>query len=103
MFTPTSILEYYCLDLILLFWELVQGQIDQRICGFGNTRKIVPHAFFHKPYTKLWLYDTVVTPAMLYGIQIWGPSLDQESRSVGTYDGWRSMEKLLISMILWMF
>ena len=35
---------------------------------------------------------------MLYGVQIWGPSVDHHGRS-GSIDGWRCMEKLLVSMI----
>lgn len=46
---------------------------------------------FQEPRTKLWLFDTLVTSAMLYGVQVWGPSVDQ--------DGWRNMERPLISMI----
>ena len=46
---------------------------------------------FQEPRTKLWLFDTLVTSAMLYRVQIWGPYVDQDS--------WRSMERPLISMI----
>ena len=46
---------------------------------------------FQEPRTKLWLFDTLVASAMLYGVQIWGPSISQE--------GWRCMERPLVSMI----
>lgn len=46
---------------------------------------------FQEPRTKLWLFDTLVASAMLYGAQVWGPSVD--------HDSWRSMERPLVSMI----
>ena len=46
---------------------------------------------FQEPQTKLWLFDTVVASTMLYGVQVWGPSMDR--------DRWRSMERPLVSMI----
>ena len=30
---------------------------------------------FQEPRTKLWLFDTLVASAMLYGVQVWGPSV----------------------------
>lgn len=53
---------------------------------------------FQEPRTKLWLFDTLVASAMLYGVQVWGPSVDHHGRS-GSTDGWRCMEKPLVSMI----
>ena len=38
---------------------------------------------------------------MLYGVQIWGPSIDHHSR-VDIIDGWKCMERPLVSMISWM-
>ena len=53
---------------------------------------------FQEPRTKLWLFDTLVAAAMLYGVQIWGPSVDHRGSS-GNMDGWRCMERPLVSMI----
>ncbi|MCO5556897.1 hypothetical protein L7F22_010451 [Adiantum nelumboides] len=32
-------------------------------------------AHFQEPRTKGWLFDTLVTPALMYGAAIWGPGL----------------------------
>ena len=39
----------------------------------------------------MWLFDTLVASSMIYGVQVWGPSVDQDS--------WRSMERPLVTMI----
>ena len=57
------------------------------------------HIWFQEPRTKLWLFDTLVTSTISYGVQIRGHSLDNHSRSRRTYDGWKSMERPLVSMI----
>lgn len=57
------------------------------------------HVQFHEPCAKLWLFDTLVTWTLLYGVQIWGPSLDHRSCSDRAYDGWGSMERPLVTMI----
>ena len=54
---------------------------------------------FQEPRTKLCLFDTLVASDMLYGVQIWGPSVDHRGRSGNTDDGWRCMERPLVSMI----
>ena len=36
---------------------------------------------FQEPRTKLWLFDTLVTSVMLYGVQVWGPSVDHQNRT----------------------
>ena len=35
---------------------------------------------FQEPIIKLWLFDIVVTSVILYGKQIWGPSLDWQTK-----------------------
>ena len=32
---------------------------------------------FQEPWTKLWLFDTLVTPTLLYGVETWGLSLNK--------------------------
>ena len=53
---------------------------------------------FHEPCTKLWLFDTLVTSVMLYGVQVWGPSVDHQNRT-GRSEQWKCIEKPLVSMI----
>ena len=53
---------------------------------------------FQEPRTKLWLFDMLVTSVMLYGVQIWGPSVDHQNRA-GRSEQWKCMEKPLVSMI----
>ena len=43
-------------------------------------------------------FDTLVASVLLYGAQVWGPSLDHHGRS-SRIDGWGGMEKPLVSMI----
>lgn len=43
--------------------------------------------------------DTSVTSTLIYGVQIWGPSLYHRSRTSRAYDGWSDMERPLVTMI----
>lgn len=63
---------------------------------------------FQEPRTKLWLFDTLVTSTLLYGAEIWGPSLfhkrkeplaGQDGPESDYNDGWRHMERPLVMMI----
>ena len=38
-----------------------------------------------EPRTKLWLFDTLVTPTLLYGVETWGPSLNKANH-------WKDLE-----------
>lgn len=42
-------------------------------------------AHFQEPRTKHWLFDTLVTPAFMYGAPLWGPDVLDE--------GWRKIER----------
>ena len=53
---------------------------------------------FQEPHTKLRLFDTLVTSVMLYGVQVWRPSVDHHSRTDST-EQWQCMEKPQVSMI----
>ena len=53
---------------------------------------------FQEPRTKLWLFDTPITSVMLYGVQVWGPLVDQHNRDSST-EQWKCMERPLVSMI----
>eukprot|EP00250_Pteridium_aquilinum_P019422 c24426_g1_i1 orf=1306-2640(+) len=76
-----------------------EARLTRGHAALGGLERMCSQIQFQEPRTKLWLFDTLVTSTLLYGVQIWGPSLDHSRRSGGTYDGWRSMERPLISMI----
>ena len=40
----------------------------------------------------MWLFDTLVTPSLLYVVETWEPSLCKENN-------WKGLEKTLVSMI----
>jgi len=48
-------------------------------------------AHFQEPRTKHWLFDTLVTPALMYGAPLWGPDVSDE--------GWRKIERPQVMMI----
>ncbi|MCO5560700.1 hypothetical protein L7F22_014317 [Adiantum nelumboides] len=68
-------------------------EIYSRLCtaALGGLERLCSQVQFHEPQTKLWLFDTLVASAMLYGVQICGSSVGQ--------DGWRRLERPLVSMI----
>ncbi|MCO5567345.1 hypothetical protein L7F22_021035 [Adiantum nelumboides] len=43
--------------------------------ALGGLKRMCSQVQFQEPRTKLWLFDTLVASAMLYGVQIWGPSV----------------------------
>lgn len=56
--------------------------------ALGRMERLYSQVQFQEPRTKLCLFDNLVTSAMLYGVQIWGPSVDRHSQASST-DGWR--------------
>ena len=53
--------------------------IDSRVyAAFGALERQCAHLQFQEPQTKLWLFDTHVTPT-LYGIETWGLSFNKEN------------------------
>ena len=71
--------------------KAVDNRLSRAYAALGGLEGMCSQVQFQEPRTKLWLFDTLVTSAMLYGVQVWGPSVDQ--------DNWRAMERPLISMI----
>ena len=51
--------------------------IEDRICNH--------QAHFQEPRTKGWLFDTLVTPALMYSAVVWAPGL--------TVDQWAQIER----------
>ncbi|MCO5603414.1 hypothetical protein L7F22_057564 [Adiantum nelumboides] len=71
--------------------KVADNRLSRAYAALGGLERMCSQVQFQEPRTKLWLFDTLVTSAMLYGVQVWGPSVDQDS--------WRAMERPLISMI----
>ena len=75
-----------------------ETRLTRAYVALGRLERMCWQVQFQEPRTKLWLFDTLVASTMLYGVQIWGPSVDHHSGS-GSTDGWRCMERPLVSMI----
>ena len=76
----TSLLEAAC------------ARLSHRYAALGTRERQCGHLQFQKPQTKLWLFDTLVTPTLLYGVETWGPSLKKANH-------WKDFERPLLSMI----
>ena len=81
--------------------KAAKTRLTRAYATLGGLERMCSQVQFQEPRTKLWLSDTLVVSAMLYGVQLWGPSVDHRGRS-GTTDGWRCMERPLVSMFSWM-
>ena len=68
--------------------KAADNRLSRAYAALGGLERMCSQVQFQEPRTKLWLFDTLVTSAMLYGVQVW---VDQDS--------WRAMERPLISMI----
>ena len=78
--------------------RVVETRLTRVYVALGGLERMCSQIRFQEPRTKLWLFDTLVAFVLLYGVQVWGPSLDHHGRS-GRTDGWGSMEKPLVFMI----
>lgn len=90
-------------------WELhlvdrirhaAEAKYTRGYAALGALERQCTYVQFQESHTKLWLFDMLVTPALLYGSPIWAPSL-YHARSepfVGHdgperdfFDGWQLM------------
>ena len=60
----------------LSFKNAAKTRLTRAITAMGKMEKMCSQVQFQEPCTKLWLFNTLVTFVMLYGVQIWGPSID---------------------------
>ena len=74
-------------------------RLTRGYASLGGLERMCAQMHFQEPRTKLWIFDTLVTSIILYGVQIWRASLDHHNRSRRTYDGWRSIEPPVVYMI----
>ena len=69
---------------------LICAQLSRGYAALGALERQCAHLQFQEPQTKLWLFDTLVTPTLLYGVQTWGPSLNKEKH-------WRDLERFSVN------
>ena len=73
--------------LVLSLRRAAETRLRRAYAALGRMERMCLQV---EPQTKLWLFDTLVTLAMLYRVQIWGPSIDHHSQA-GSIDGWKCM------------
>eukprot|EP00249_Psilotum_nudum_P024953 c29331_g2_i2 orf=1-1479(+) len=59
-------------------FSMTQAARDRLTRGYSALAQMereCHQAHFQEPRTKGWLFDTLVTPALMYGVAIWGPGL----------------------------
>ena len=61
---------------MLSFKSAAKTRLTRAGTALGRMEKMCSQIQFQEPRTKLWLFDTLVTSVMLYGVQVWGPSVD---------------------------
>ena len=71
--------------------KAADNRLSRAYAALGGLERMCSQVQFQEPRKKLWLFNTLVTSAMLYGVQVWGPSVDQSN--------WKAMERPLISII----
>ena len=82
----------------LSFKEAAKTRLTRAITAMGRMEKMCSQVRFQEPRTKLWLFDTLVTSVMLYGVQAWGPLVDP-SNKFENFEQWKGMERPLVTMI----
>lgn len=71
-------------------------RLTQGYLTLGMLEKLCSHVQFQEPKTKLWLFDTMETHALLYGV-------DNRSHEIEPSNGWISKERHLTMMIAKLF
>ena len=72
--------------------EAACARLSRGYAALGALERQCAHLQFQEPRTKLWLFDTLVTPTLLYGVEMWGPSLNKANYG-------KDLERPLVSMI----
>ena len=53
------------------------AQLSHGYAALGALERQCAHLQFQEPRIKLGLFDTLLTPTLLYGVEAWGPSLNK--------------------------
>ena len=72
--------------------EVACARLSRGYAALGSLERQCAHIQFQEPRTKLWLFDTLVAPTLLYGVEIWGPSSYKVHK-------WTDLERPLVLMI----
>ncbi|MCO5570021.1 hypothetical protein L7F22_023735 [Adiantum nelumboides] len=58
--------------------QAAEARLDRGFAALGRLERQCAHVQFQEPRTKLWLFESLVTLALLYGSMVWGLSLSTE-------------------------
>ena len=71
--------------------QAARDRLTRGYAALGALERQCHQAHFQEPRTKGWLFDTLVTPALMYSSSMWGPGL--------TVDTWSQMERPQVLML----
>ena len=55
--------------------QAAKDKLTRGYAALGALERQCHQAHFQEPRTKGWLFDTLVTPALMYSSSVWGPGL----------------------------
>jgi hypothetical protein len=76
----------------LFLQEAACARLSRGYAAVGALERQCTHIQFQEARTKLGLFDTLVTPTLLYGVEIWGLSSHKAHN-------WTGLERPLVLMI----
>ena len=59
--------------------EAACARLSHEYANLGSFERECADLQFQEPRTKLWLFDTLVTPIVLYELEMWGLNLNKAS------------------------
>ena len=62
----------------LSLWEVVCAWLSHGYAALDTLERHCAHLQFQEPRTKSWLFDTLVTLTLLYGVEMWGQVLTRK-------------------------
>ena len=65
------------------------AQLPCAYATHGGLERECAHLQFQEPQTNLWLFDTLLTATLLYGLQTLEPSLNK-------VNNWKDLERALV-------
>ena len=74
----------------VLYLSLITARLSRGYAALGALERQCAHLQFQEPRTKLWLFDTRVTPTLLYGVETWGPRINKANH-------WKDLETFSVN------